>query len=226
MPAPSIADLIGPQLPPEHRELRAIAVSTLFGAFAREGTSGALGNDTDSALLLALREWADCVLVGAGTVRREGYKAPRGAVAVVSRSLDFDTTSDFFSGTPPLIIAAREALSDPALAPARARLRAAGAQLVDAASGSARDVVAALHARGLNRIVCEGGPSLYSALLAADAIDVFHLTVDPSVGPLDGTHLPALGGAEGDGGLRRFTLEAVARTDDSMLFCRYRRSRG
>lgn len=73
-----------------------------------------MGNDTDGQLFAALRNWADVVLVGAQTVRAEDYSGvkPNGdgsrpaPIAVPSRSLDFDITSDFFTDftTPPIIL--------------------------------------------------------------------------------------------------------------------------
>ena len=47
---------------------------------------------------------------------------------------------------------------------------------VDAAAA-----VAALRARGLTRILCEGGPHLFGALLAADVVDELCVTLEPSL---------------------------------------------
>ena len=48
-------------------------VSSVDGAATLEGTSGALGGDGDRMAFRRLREWADVVLVGAGTIRAEDY---------------------------------------------------------------------------------------------------------------------------------------------------------
>ena len=48
-------------------------VSSADGAVTLDGRSGALGGDTDRELMQVLRAMADVVLVGAGTVRAEGY---------------------------------------------------------------------------------------------------------------------------------------------------------
>jgi hypothetical protein len=48
-------------------------VTTLDGRAAFEGSSKALGGPADLAMLLALRTVADAVLIGAGTLRAEGY---------------------------------------------------------------------------------------------------------------------------------------------------------
>ena len=79
-------------------------VSSADGAATLHERSGPLGGDTDRALMQVLRTMADVVLVGAGTVRVEGYAgvevsradsawrrdhglAPQPALAVVSRAL-------------------------------------------------------------------------------------------------------------------------------------------
>ncbi|MDO5670889.1 MAG: dihydrofolate reductase family protein [Corynebacterium sp.] len=82
-----LADIIGPVT--DQPEVRAIAVTSLTGSLTLDGVSGGLGNDLDRELLLALRDWADVVVVGAATVRAEGYTGARAKeVAVVTRSGD------------------------------------------------------------------------------------------------------------------------------------------
>ncbi|SDL76493.1 Pyrimidine reductase, riboflavin biosynthesis [Corynebacterium mycetoides] len=215
------SDLIGPTLTADQPEFRMVAVMSLFGALSRAGTSGSMGNDLDARLLAALREWSDCVLVSASTVRAEDYGPASTQFAVLSRTLDFDASARFFAGTPPLILTPQASLTDPALGPARAALEQAGAQLVGTGAGTAAEVVAALHARGLRRISCEGGPKVYSAMLSGDVVDVVHVTVDPSISGSDANYLPPL---EARGAMRRFTLESAV-SDDSVLFTRYRRVR-
>lgn len=173
------AEIIGPATAAE--EVRAVAITTAFGSFTASGTSGALGNDADKAVMLALRGWADVVLVGSGTVKAEDYGPADIPLAVVSRSLDFDTSAKLFSGTPPLILTPDSSLTDAGLAPRREELTRAGAELVGTGSGSAREIVDTLRGRGLGRIVCEGGPSLYAAMFEESLIDVLHLTSAPFV---------------------------------------------
>ncbi|SDR98414.1 dihydrofolate reductase family protein [Corynebacterium timonense] len=212
-----ISTLIGPTLPAGQPELRAVTATTIFGAFTRRGTSGALGNDTDHALLLGVREWADCVLVGAGTVRAEGYGSSDTPTVIVSGSLDLDPSSDLFNGTVAVATPAHS-LDDASLAPRREALRSAGARLIPTGSGSAHEVVDAVRSLGYTRISCEGGPSLYAALFSAGLVDVLHLTVDPSLSGEDGPAGLSLDSTD----THRFTLEAAEWERDSMLFCRYR----
>ena len=53
--------------------LRANFVSSLDGAVEIDGQSKALSSDSDSRVFSMIRRLADVVLVGAGTIRDEGY---------------------------------------------------------------------------------------------------------------------------------------------------------
>ena len=70
--------------------LRLNFVTTLDGrAAGADGTSGSLTSTTDRMILGVIRQYADVVLVGAETVRREGYLRPsRAALAIVTASGD------------------------------------------------------------------------------------------------------------------------------------------
>src|SRR5919202_5115354 len=80
-------------------------VASLDGAVTVEGRSGGLGTAADKTVFRLLRELAEVVLVGAGTVRAENYgggKRPtRGGatpppLAVVTGSADLDPASRLF----------------------------------------------------------------------------------------------------------------------------------
>ncbi|MGH1525937.1 dihydrofolate reductase family protein [Leifsonia sp. L25] len=95
--------------------LRVNFVSSIDGAATRQGLSGGLSDDADHRVFDILRRLCDVVLVGAGTVRAEGYgpmrvdeasqRARRDAgmtahpvFAIVSASLDLDPASPIFRG--------------------------------------------------------------------------------------------------------------------------------
>jgi len=103
--------------------LRANFISSLDGAATENGRSGGLGNADDKLVFDTLRLLADVIVVGAGTVRVEGYTgvqlppedaewrvqhglAEQPPVAVVSAALDFDPSHPFFtdSVTRPILI--------------------------------------------------------------------------------------------------------------------------
>ncbi|WP_295628323.1 dihydrofolate reductase family protein [uncultured Corynebacterium sp.] len=219
----------------------AIAITSVDGRGALDGTSGGLGNPADAAVLRAVRDTADVVIVGAGTARAENYgpAAPPTRLAVLSRSLDLDPSSRLFSGnsgadSPPAPIIVTTATStgdrpfDDRHDERRRALVEAGADVVVLADSSPRALIAALRDRGLRRIVVEGGPSVYRQFLDDDAVDRIHLTLSPMVvggGPATfGTgesERPSEGAA---GPPRGFRVEAVAHSD-SHLFVRYFRER-
>ena len=91
-------------------------VAGLDGSLAWNGKVGALSSEADRSLFVRLRGIADAVVVGAGTVRAEGYgpvklpearraervAAGRSAVpplVVVSRSLDLDWSAPLWDGS-------------------------------------------------------------------------------------------------------------------------------
>ena len=104
--------------------LRACLVMSVDGALAGpDGLSGSLSSPADRAVLAAVRSNADAYLVGAATVRAEGYRAvrahpvhgparvargqlPAPVLAVVSASCRFDWDAADFpaSDQPPLVL--------------------------------------------------------------------------------------------------------------------------
>lgn len=141
--------------------VRGSFITTLDGrATGADGVSGSLneGSEGDHAVFDHLRSWAEVVVVGAGTVRAEGYEPlPGTAMAVVTRSGELPHT-----------------LREPV----------AGAGEVVLLGGHGREVtpaqvLAALHQRGWHRIVVEGGPELFSGWLQEGLVDELCVTVRP-----------------------------------------------
>lgn len=199
-------------------------VASADGAVTVQGRSGALGSAADRRVFGLLRELADVVLVGAGTVRAENYggarRPTRGGdrpppVAVVTGSANLDPGARLFTDTrvPPIV------LTGPAAPVARREaLAAAGAEVVVLDPLGPPAVLAELARRGLCRVLCEGGPALFGAFIAADAVDELCLTVAPLL----------VGGGAGriasglDGPLRRFALVGALYEHDELLL-HYRR---
>ncbi|MBF6435905.1 pyrimidine reductase family protein [Nocardia cyriacigeorgica] len=82
--------------------VRANFVSSIDGAVTSDGVSGGLGTDADRKVFLALRELADVVLVGAGTVRTENY-GPAKTDPALRRRLHELGIGGHPDGTPPPI---------------------------------------------------------------------------------------------------------------------------
>ena len=128
-----------------------------------------------------------------------------------------------FSGREVIVACPEQSLIDDSLADRRRALEQAGARFVSTGTGSLGEAVDALRSEGFHRIACEGGPSVYAAMIGADLLDVIHLTLDPTVSSDDSMWgLPAI--AQQAEFARRYALEGTHATDDGTLFLRYRRA--
>ncbi len=208
-------------------------VAGLDGSAAIHGRVGALSTAPDKALFADMRTLADVVLVGARTVREEGYGpirlsdartatrvadglSPNPPLAIVSRSLDLDWESRAFADAP---AESRTIVVTCAAAPPDSLSRAAEvADVLVAGEESVEpdELFAQLAARGRRRVLCEGGPSWLGELVAAGHVDELCLTISPMMG---GDPLPVAVFPPG-AMLTGFSLCHVLREDDS-LFLRY-----
>lgn len=226
-----ISSLLGPDSG-DVFTIRTNMVSTLTGSATMNHVSEDMGNDTDRQLFAALRNWADVVLVGAQTVRAEDYSGVAPAtdgshpapIAVPSRSLDFDITSDFFTDftTPPILLVPHSSWDDQELAQRIATIESAGAEVCDAGEGTAQNYISVLKDRGFKRVLCEGGPGMIGQLVDIDAIDQMYLTLDPHLST--GVETP-MATFQGEHSHRRMQLENVAADHDGTVFLRYSRAR-
>jgi riboflavin biosynthesis pyrimidine reductase len=164
--------------------LRLNLVTSVNGSAAgSDGTSETLSSTADRRILGVIRELSDVVLVGAASVRAEGYQLPRRstlAIVTVSGNLVGHrlTTDD-----PKRIIVM---CPHDAVARVRETLGEATFIIVDAPGGRipAKPLVDALRAAGYNSIVCEGGPDLAGQLVAAQLVDEICLTTSPTLSPV------------------------------------------
>lgn len=195
---------------PQDPWLRANMIASVDGAATRDGLSGGLGNEADHRLFHRLRELSDVVLVGAGTVRAEGYGPAKVPLAIVTRSLGFDYSSPLFEGRT-ILVTTRKA---PGLAEARehAEVIVAGENSVDH-----RSALAQLRERGMGKVLCEGGPILLGQLVSEGLLDELCLTVSPVL--LGGGAVRVL---DGPAVAQEMTLASV-RQEGEHLFLRYRR---
>jgi len=218
--------------------VRANFVVSVDGAAELDGRSHGLGSPADKAVFRMLRWCCDVALVGAGTARAEDYgpvrvpdqrqqwRRERGMravprLAVVSRSAALDPAARLFAeaggGELPLVLTTAHA--DATAVAALADV----AEVVVCGQDTAepRRVLAALAARGLRRVLCEGGPSLLGAMAAAGHLDELCVTVSPLLaGP---GHLQLLAGTPWQ---HPADLElAGVLEQDSTLLLRYRRDK-
>jgi len=205
--------------PPSDTWLRINLISSVSGnAGGSDGTSETLTNAADRRLLGVIRELGDVVLIGAQSLRAEGYLLPRRSpLAVVTASGDLTG-----HGVGDSIEAGRVLVLCPESAAARVRETVGDASVDivtvahDAGRMSMADIVSALHSRGLTSIVCEGGPSLASQLVAAGLVDELCVSTSPL---LNGADLPVFGGRKFDD--VRLELTQLVIDDQSGIYARW-----
>jgi len=161
--------------------VRCNMVMSLDGAIAGpDGKSASIGSPTDKKVFSAVRRDSDVILVGAGTARQEGYRPSVVPIALVSNRLNFSEGLPLFdqagpTSPPNLIITHDDAINDaPNWLKQVASFIPSGKSSVDL-----KRAVAGLHDLGLDRIHCEGGPLLLTALIQAQVLDELLLTVTP-----------------------------------------------
>ena len=170
-------DLAALYAPPTRPWLRVNFVSTVDGAATGvDGLSKSINNAADKRVFNLLRRRADCLVVGAGTLRDEGYVVPRLPLVVVSRTAEVPPT---LRDAPPGRVLMATVASARGLQDARARLGDDGVLLLGEEEPDLVALKAALAARGWVDQLCEGGPQLFGALLAAGVVDELCHTVVP-----------------------------------------------
>jgi riboflavin biosynthesis pyrimidine reductase len=229
--------------------VRANMVASADGAAWLRGRAGGLSGPADRAVFAVLRSLADVILVGAGTARTERYKpvrdsevwpqlrvgrTPTPQIAVVSRALDLDLRSPLMTGGEGK---ARTIVLTTPEAPASRREEASATadvivvQTEDIVTATA--AVSALAARGLTRILTEGGPHLLGQIAAEALLDEICLTYSPMLVGGDAGRIVAVppmssAAREGAPGSAQdawagLTLAHVLE-DEGHLLCRYVRA--
>ena len=203
-------------------------ISSLDGSATFQGVSAPLGNDGDRRLFGLIRRLCDAIVVGAGTVRAEGYAgplisdedrrwrtahglAPDPALTLISGSLGIDPDGDLFKHSPvrPIIFttAAAQAGRVKALS-AVADVVIRGEEEVDV-----RSCAHWLGERELGRILCEGGPRVFGSFIAEDSVDELCLSLSPLLTGGQGSRIAT--GSEG-APLRDLALASLLESDSAL----------
>ena len=218
------------------QSVRVNFVASIDGAATHHGLSGGLSGPADKRVFDLLRSLCDVVLVGAGTVRAEGYGAMRlgpasvrfrrahgladqPVFAIVSGTLGLDSESKIFTEAPVEAIVVTVGASSQLKRQALSRVAdvvVCGEDELDA--GVMLDAFAQ---RGLRQVLCEGGPTLFGTLIAADRVDELCLTISPSIEAGSAQRI-AVGAPEQ---ARRMRLHHVL-VSDGTLMLRYLRAAG
>jgi 2,5-diamino-6-(ribosylamino)-4(3H)-pyrimidinone 5'-phosphate reductase len=204
--------------------------ATLDGRASIDGRSGAIGSDTDTAMLGGLRQRFDAVMIGAGTMRverygrivtdpakrqrRESFGLRGDPLMVIIGGLDLPWDAPLFTdgGGEVLLFTADMDGEPPATA--------TPVEIVREPDGRV-DLAVALRRlreeRGVRALLCEGGPHLHSQLQAAELADELFLTIAPK--------LVGAGSSILEGALPEVAELELAwlLQEDSELFARYRR---
>lgn len=174
-----------------------------------DGVSGSINNDADHRVFEVLRDLADVVVVGAGTVRSEGYAPNPKPFVVVTRSgavppsLQQGDLSQVYVAT---------GIGAPHLEQARALLGEQNVLVLGEQGPDLASLRRELERRGHRDILCEGGPGLAADLLAAGLVDELCLTIVPHL--VAGEGLRLLSGAPVDVPLR---LQQLLEEDGTLL---------
>jgi riboflavin-specific deaminase-like protein len=190
-PAELVSGLdLASRAPAERPYLVLNMVSTLDGKATLEWRTEGISSDTDRELFHQLRARVDAVMVGAGTARTERYGRmvkrddlreqrraagldPDPLAVVVSATLDLPADLPLLQEPEQRVLVATG--SD-------ARLEGIGAQLEYLPSGEDLPVLMArLREMGVRSVLCEGGPTLNSHLLAAGLVDELFLSLSPKL---------------------------------------------
>lgn len=177
--------------------VRANFITSVDGGATAGGKTGTMAGPGDRFVFNLLRELADVIVVGAGTVRIEGYsgahlgaaqrqrRQARGQsevpqLAIVTKSGRLDRDMGVFTRTevPPLV------LTCTAVADETRRLLSDLAEVVDCSGSDPSKVdeaalLAILGARGMRHVLTEGGPMLLGAFVQRDLLDDLCLTIAP-----------------------------------------------
>ncbi len=164
---------------------------TVDGHATIDGRSGAIGSDVDTAMLVALRTHPDAVMIGAGTLRAEGYGrvvadpakrelrerrglTPDPLMVVVSNRLEIPWDAPLFTAGAGevLILTASDREAPETATPVEIVRHPNRVDLVGALGELRRE-------REIRSLLCEGGPTLHGELLAAGLVDEMFVTRSP-----------------------------------------------
>jgi riboflavin biosynthesis pyrimidine reductase len=178
-------------------------VSSIDGRASVQGRSGPLGDDGDKAVFRALRGQVDAVLVGTGTLEAERYGRLIRDPAAREHRLDQDLRSEPLlcivtrSGSLPLDIPLFDEPEAEVIVFSGQEIRVSGVsaqvEVIRVDPEQLTFAAALAHLRreeGVRALLCEGGPSVFGALLREDLVDQLFLTLAPLLA--GGGHAPTI----------------------------------
>jgi riboflavin-specific deaminase-like protein len=169
-------------------------VATADGRAAFQGRSGPLGDDADREMFHGLREQADAVMAGTGTLRAEHYgrlirraerrerrvsagRSPEPLMCIVSRTGSVPTEAPVFAAPEAKIVV---------FGPTGTTIGQVEAEVelvtLDPGEMTLTTALRRLSSDfGVGLLLCEGGPTLFGALLQEGLVDELFLTLAPKL---------------------------------------------
>lgn len=208
-------------------------VSSIDGRVSIRGRSGPLGDEGDKELFRGLRREVDAVMVGTGTLaierygrmigdakarerRRERGLTPEPIACTVTRSGEIALDIPMFDEPDQRVVIFAGADID---------TRGVRAQVtvveIDPDQLTFTAVLSRLrHDFGVRGLLCEGGPSVFNALLAEDVADQLFLSLSPQIA--GGGDAPTIARGPALPEPAKMILEAILEREQT-LFLRYAR---
>ena len=205
-------------------------ISSADGRAAFRGVSRGLSDPGDRQMFHGLREHVDAILVGTGTLRAERYGrlvrdaerrrrraasglSPEPLACIFSRG-GIPTDIPLFSEP-----AARVAVFTPAALDASTLAAHVEVVQLDPGEFTLTTMMRRLRsAFDVRSVLCEGGPTLFGALLQEDLVDELFLSLAPKLA--GGGMAPGITRGQALAELRKLTLEWAIESDSS-LYLRY-----
>lgn len=182
--------------PPDRPWVRFNFIASLDGSATLHGLSGALSGAADKRIFQLLRRHTDVILVGAQTIRSEGYgghllepadvqwrrehgRPAHPPLVIVSGSLQLDPSGPVFTEAPvrPIIVAGRHVHPD------RLREFEPVADLIICGQDriDVEMMLSELAGRGHRQVLCEGGPHLFGSFEQVHRVDELCLSLSPAL---------------------------------------------
>jgi riboflavin biosynthesis pyrimidine reductase len=159
-----------PGAPPPGRPFMLVNfIATADGRATISGRTGPIANRADYELFHALRRRVDAVMVGAETVRVEGYGPMEATAVLVTRSARVPADVGLLKAPGNRVVVLTPS-PDATLPPCAAHVSYLRAPLAEGVRRLRTE-------HGIASIDCEGGPSLLSDLLRARVVDELHLVI-------------------------------------------------
>lgn len=185
---------VAAKTPPDRPYTLANFVVSVDGRATVGGRSGRLGDDGDRAMFHGLREHVDAVMAGTGTIRTERYGrmiasaerrqrrmvkrlAAEPLACVVSRSGDLPLDAPLFAQPEARVVVFSQNELDVTAYPAQIDVI-----ILDPGEMTLATSMRRLRSDyGIRLLICEGGPTLFGALLREGLVDELFLTIAPKL---------------------------------------------